>query len=381
MRVIGSTRDTVAPLASAHVRSWSVEEFGNSQATWDELVKRSDADPLFMSWGWQWRWWTHHAAVLAATLRLAAVYAGDRLIGIAPFYSRKVRVRKILQSRRLELIGIAWRDSLATFSDYPDILADTGFRSIVIDTVDEWLAAQPDWDELLLCCTKRTGVAAELAIGRLTRRAFVREVDPLSAWRVHLPGSFDEYVQGLSANVRRKLVNQRRKLAHPEIAYITGQDVRDALHRLWEFSATRWNGALPPAHIQNFHREIAASLAGTGELRLSCLYSDGAALSILYCAERAGTVYYLQSGFDAERAQGVSPGSLHLGYAIEAACTSKAHWFDLLAGRGRRRDYKRDLLTEEVPVANYHVVRGALKGALYRVYERLQGRAGALHTN
>ena len=48
--------------------------------------------------------------------------------------------------------------------------------------------------------------------------------------------------------------------------------------------------------------------------------------------------------------------------------------FDFLAGRGRHRDYKRDLLTHEVPVVSRQAVRGAVTGALYRAYERLQRR-------
>ncbi len=372
--------DAHAPAAAGRVRLWSVEEFGQSQAIWDDLLRRSDADPLFLSWQWQWRWWTHHAAALAATLRLVAVYADGRLIGIAPFYSRQVRVRRVLQSRRLELIGVAWREPAAAFSDYLDIVAEAGARSVVIAAIDEWLEREPFWEELLLCCTKRTGVAAELVRKGLARRTFVREVDPLSGWRIRLPRSFGDYLQTLSASARRKLFNQRRKLIDPEVGYATEGDVVETLQRLWRLSAPRWGGRVPPVHVQAFHHELATGLARTGELRLSWLNVDGRPLSILYCAERADTVYYLQSGFDPESGRGDSPGLLHLGYAIEAACKAEVRWFDLLAGRGRSRDYKRDLRTEEIPVVNYHVVRGSLRRALYGAYERFQGRRNASHT-
>src|SRR5690242_1599975 len=85
-------------------RSWSAEEFASSGQVWGELLAASDADPLFMSWDWQARWWRHHATALNLTLRLVAVYAGSQLVGLGPFYSHRVLVRGVLRAHRLELI-------------------------------------------------------------------------------------------------------------------------------------------------------------------------------------------------------------------------------------------------------------------------------------
>src|SRR5579871_3126849 len=144
-----------------HVRMWSRREFAASKAPWDELVARSDADPLFMSWDWQWRWWTHHAEALNATLRLVAVYGPDGLLGLAPFYLHTVVIRHVLHARRLELIGTAWRDPRATFSEYLDIIADRCHRGVVVAAIGQWLAAQPLWEDLALCCSRRGSVASQ----------------------------------------------------------------------------------------------------------------------------------------------------------------------------------------------------------------------------
>lgn len=363
-----------------HVRRWSVEEFAASQALWDELLTRSDADPLFMSWQWQWQWWGHHARVLEATLHVIGIYtAAGRLVGLAPFYSHRVRVRKLLRSTRLELIGVAWRDSRAAFSDYPDIIAAEGFRGAVLRAIEEWLAAERFWDELALCCVKRTGAAAQLAAQRLRRWTLVREVDALTGWCAALPASFEQYLSGLSPDIRRRLFNQRRKIPDLRMEYVPEGEVGDALERLSRLSSARWGGALPADHVGQFHRDMAAQFARTGELRLSRLIGMGETLSVLYCVQRQGAVYFLQSGFDAARSRGLSPGLLHFGYAIESACREGAQRFDFLAGRGRRRDYKRDLLADEVPVVTCQVVRGALQRALYGAYEYVQGYRSNSH--
>ena len=358
---------------SLRVRTWGSEEFAAAQPVWDDLLGRSVADPLFMSWDWQWRWWLHHAPALEATLQLAAVYAGDRLVGLAPFYSRAVITRRILRSRRLELIGIAWRDSRAMFSDYLDIIAASDCRDAVVEALDTWLEAQRFWDELALCCTKPEGVAAQLVTQRLRRWTYVREVDPMNGWCAQLPPAFSDYVQRLSPEVRRKLFNQRRKLADPRLEHVTGADIESTLQRLRQLSVERWGHGQPPAHVQEFLKDITVRLAHTGELQLSRLATAAGTLSILYNVQRGGTIYYLQSAFDPTRAQGLSPGYLHFGYAIEEACAAGARRFDFLAGRGRHRDYKGDLLAERVPIVSYHIVRGAVSRALYAAYERVAG--------
>jgi GNAT acetyltransferase-like protein len=358
------------------VRLWSAEEFAASKVPWEELVARSDADPLFMSWDWQWRWWIHHAEVLNATLRLVAVYSADRLVGLAPFYSHAVVVRHLLRTQRLELIGTAWRDPRATFSEYLDIIADRDHRAEVVAAIGRWLAAQPYWDDLALCCSRRDSVASQLVAEQLETWTHVREVDPLVGWRAHLPASFDDYVQALAPAVRRKLFNHRRKLTEPRLVYATAGDLMDSFRVLWSLSNLRW-GALPPAHVQNFQRDIATELARRGELRLSQLCAANGIRSVLYNVHKAGTVYYLQSAFDAATAHGLSPGYLHFGYAIEAACREGIRRFDFLAGRGRHRDYKQDFSTDGVPMVSYHVVRRAITRMLYVTYQLLSERKQA----
>ncbi len=253
----------------------------------DELVARSDADPLFMSWDWQWRWWTHHAEVLNATLSLIAVYGQDRLLGLAPFYSRAVVIRHLLHARRLELIGTAWRDPRASFSEYLDIIADRGHRGEVVAAIGQWLAAQPAWDDLALCCSRRGSVASQLVAEQLEQWTHVREVDPLVGRCVHLPAAFEHYVQALTPGVRRKLFNHRRKLAEPRLEYATAEDLADSFGTLWSLSSLRW-GVSPPAHVQKFQIDIATELARRGELRLTRLSAANGIRSVLYNVRKSG---------------------------------------------------------------------------------------------
>ncbi len=355
------------------VDAWSDAQFAASKPAWDDLLALSEADPLFMSWDWQWRWWTHHAGMLGAKLRVLAVYAGDELVALAPFYLHTVVVRRFSRVRRIELIGIAWRDARAFFSDYLDVIAARGWEPSVLEALAGWLEAEPEWDELVLCGIRSSGLACRFAGQELRRLAYVREVDPMRAWCAPLPARFEDYVAGLEAEVRRKLFNQRRKLKEPDIQYAQPGDIGEYLGQLASYSAKRWGGGAPAEDPQTaFLLGLGEALAARGELRLSRLVTAEGPRSILYAVRRNDTVYYVQSAFEPVGSRGVSLGYLHFGYAIEAACAEGAAQFDFLAGEGRHRDYKQDLRTEIVTIVSYHAVRGRLAGWLYSLYARIE---------
>jgi CelD/BcsL family acetyltransferase involved in cellulose biosynthesis len=349
------------------VRRWGEDEFAAAQDLWDELLARSDADPLFMSWAWQRCWWVHHGPALGAELQIAAVYSEDRLVGLAPFYRHRVVVRRLLRPWRLELLGTAWRNSEAAFSDYLDVLADRAARERVLQALTEWLEAE-QWDEIALCCLRRGGTADVLAAAYLPRIAGVREVDPLSGWRAPLPARFDDYLRRLSPEVRRKVFNQRRKLDQPRLEYAPEADVDGFLDQLWVFSAVRWGGGAPRPEFQGFYRDFARYAAQAGQLRLSRMETAQGPLSVMFNIRSWNCVYYLQSGFDLRKSDGISPGYLHFGYALEDACKEGAQYFDFLGGSGQNRDYKRDLLTENVALVTYHAARSVSLRSLHGAY-------------
>ena len=355
-----------------HVRRWGEDEFAAAQDIWDALLKRSDADPLFMCWAWQRRWWVHHGPVLGAELTIAAIYSEDRLVGLAPFYRHRVVVRRLLRLWRLELIGTAWRNPEAAFSDYLDVLADRAERESVLEALAEWLETE-EWDELALCCLRRGGDADTLSTTYLPRIAGVREVDSLTGWRAPLPARFDDYVQRLRPEVRRKTINQRRKLDRPSMEYALEADIEGFLDQLWAFSAVRWSERAPRPEFQGFYRDFAKYAAETGQLRLSRVKTDRGSLSVMFNIRSENCIYYLQSGFDLLKSEGISPGYLHFGYALEDACKEGAQYFDFLGGSGQNRDYKRDLLTENVALVTYHAARGPVLRTLYGAYRHWLG--------
>jgi CelD/BcsL family acetyltransferase involved in cellulose biosynthesis len=348
------------------VRFWNAEEFAASRDAWQRLVADADVDPLFMSWDWQHCWWTHHAAYLGAKLHLLGLYTeGGELVGIAPFYAHEV-LHRGLRIRRMELLGLAWRDDATAFSEYLDVIARRGYADAVLACVARWLRSEPHWHDLALPYLKPGSLALRLAREHLTGIAEVREVDELAGYNVNLPASFAEYTRRLKSGVRRKLLHQRGKLGEIGVVQVAAHEVGGTLGLLRELGAQRWGDKGERLH--RFNMDFAAWQAEAGGLRLTKLTSAGRTLSIMYDVRIGNTEYYLQSAFDPAASHGLSLGYQHIGYVLERACQEGIVRFDFLAGKGRHRDYKRDLAQECSTLVCCHVIRSGWLRALYRAH-------------
>jgi len=362
-------------MPALRVRAWTRDEFFAGREPWQALLARSQADPLFMSWDWQCGWWRHHEARLRAGLCVLGIYSDDgELQGLAPFYRHLCRHRGLFRAQRLELLGNAWRHDTAVFSEYLDVLADARPRTAVCEALREWLRANREWDELVLANLRPGSVAAQLARA-CEGFARARQVESPTGWSVTLPGSFEEFAAGLSSNTRRRAVHQRHKLADAVCVPIGAGEYSASLARLEALVEQRW-GRAPAAEIRTrFHDEVVGRLGDA--VRLTELRSGTECISVLLNLRAGDSEYYLLSGFDPRFAQGVSPGYLHLGYAIEAACGAGVRHFDFLAGRGLHRDYKADFGAQATPLQSVHLVRKPSLRVLFRLADLLFPGRGA----
>ena len=360
-------------MSAVTLSRWTEGQFAAGRDAWQGLLETSGADALFMGWDWQWRWWMHHRELLGADLVVfAAADSNGALVGLLPFYAQRTRARGFIPIRRLQLLGGAWRDSQPAFSEYLDFIVSPPHVPAVLDALAATLLGPEQWDELLLPHVLPDSLAARFAVERLGKKATVRSVDPMTAHRLQLADGFQAYVRGLSSGTRRRLLNQRQKgVAEPALAG-DPETVDQALQTLRSFKQTRWQSGPHSQAFLAFHRDFAAAMAKLGALRLTCLEIGGRTASVLYDVRVGSTEYYLESGFDPALARGITPGYLHLGYAIEKACADGLQHFDLLGGAGRHRDYKRDLCPADTTLFCYQVIRNPLLRTLYFAHRLLE---------
>lgn len=83
-----------------------IERFKKLHNEWNELLKKSNSDQLFMSWEWMYSWWNMFAINNCMDLKLLlAITNANELVGIAPVYNSVSKSKGILKTRRLEFIG------------------------------------------------------------------------------------------------------------------------------------------------------------------------------------------------------------------------------------------------------------------------------------
>src|SRR5947209_5356132 len=86
------------------------EELERLRPGWDELASRVGRP--FMLSGWLLAWWRHLRAP-TARLRTVAVFDGDALVGIAPFFVRDAGARWLAEHRMLGIGAFSGLEPLA----------------------------------------------------------------------------------------------------------------------------------------------------------------------------------------------------------------------------------------------------------------------------
>jgi CelD/BcsL family acetyltransferase involved in cellulose biosynthesis len=359
--------------AAYEVRCWSEQQWLAAARECNELLASSTADPLFSSWDWQTLWWQHFGREVADDLRIYAFYEAGRLVGLAPFYLSRQRRKGVLACRSLQLIGSHWRDPHALISECLGLIAHRSHVPALYRECARQLWARDDWNELVIACT-RDAAAWRAAFDGLagSERGYAREVDATSSYQADLANGFRAYLDSLGGSTRRALWNLRHRLAAQGAAYAVSDvgDIEAAFAELNRLHRLRWGSPVFEGQRLAFHLQLAQRLAAAGKLRLAQTRSGARAIAVSYDIRIAELQYNVQLGFDAGVDARVSPGLLHLGFAMEEAAQSGVATYDFLAGGGQRSNYKANLAQRTTALASLQFLRGSLLSTLYRWHDR-----------
>ena len=367
--------ETDAPLT---VRRWAIADWLGSEAAWAQLLARSEADALFLSWDWLTLWWDCFAGALSAAPEILAFYRGGDLVGVAPFYRRRVVRARVVPAISLQLIGVSWRDPGPMLSEYLDIVAITAEADAVRHACARALLEERAWSESVIGFTAAgmqwCDVFTRAAEGE---RHYVRDLDRLVSYQADLSGGFEGYLRSLGQSTRRSVWNLRRRLARQgnvSFELLASGDIDGGFSDLNRLHRLRWQQPAFAGAKVEFHTRLAHRLAGRGELALSRLRVGGEVVSVLYDIRKGTRQYNISMGFDPSFGDRLSLGLMHLGYSMEAAAGDGVSTYDFLAGSGQRTDYKRHLSQARRNVSCVQVLRGHLLPSLYRWHDHRSRR-------
>ncbi len=348
---------------------WDETIFQKAGEAWQDLLSNSDSDPLFLSWHWAQTWWKIFRRN-GDSLRLLAVYDSDKLVGIAPLYLHRGHdLKGWLAVRRLELLGCRTGDHGGLRSEYLGFILHRDYAIEALQHLLEELRGLSDWQEARFQDIPQQNILA----AKLSTLGMLREVTQQKAYSINTRGRFADYLAQLGRNSRLSLYNRRKrleKLGRVQLKGVEAEEIDRLVDALNDFDRRRFghDSTMNKQARRQIH-SLQKTMPGLSVTKhSSLLYLDDQLLSVIINFHHGCRVYNMQLGFRENFHRKISLGTLHLGYAIEAAFEDpEVDCFDFLLGEGKNSDYKRHFATDSVTASSWQVIRSPLLKLLYRV--------------
>ena len=292
---------------------------------WDRLFRLDDLATPFNSSAWGRAWLEHWDR--GGEPWLMRVRDGDRVAGIAPFALRRVR--------GVRLLGTVGKEP----GDYWDVIAAPADRERVGLAVGAELARRRDhWDAGIISCLQpdsRTPECLEAAGLRVLRRPHVRSP------ALHLPPTFEEYLQSLPRSRRGNLRRHLRRLDRGEVTIREITDaaqVPTAMSRWRELRARQWRASgerMTPLHAgDTFHRFMVEAVTALLDQRLTALWElvhDGRVSGVYVNFADARTFYWYLGGFDPDLSR-LGLGKIAIAASLRTSIEAGRRLYDFTRG-------------------------------------------------
>jgi CelD/BcsL family acetyltransferase involved in cellulose biosynthesis len=324
--------------------------FEELAADWNELVRRSMTNTPFQDLDYQRAWW-HHLQPTGGSLHTLAAYDNEQLVAIAAFFL---------------LDGLLYFNGCVEETDYLDLITPAEQAEAAWTAVFDHLCTGdqfPQWRGFDLCNVPAASPSRTLLPRLAEERGFsfaesVHEVCPV----IHLPDSFDSYLDGLDSKQRRELQRKLRRADGIGVEIHTvspdedlSQAVDDFL-QLLQKSTPEKSDWLNEGRRAVFH-ETAQAAQTAGTLQLMFAEVNGQKGAGLFNFDYNGRIWVYNSGLDPSAFSKLSLGWVLTGKAIEWAIENGRKEFDFLRGD---ENYKYQFGAENTTIYRLRVMKDDL---------------------
>lgn len=277
------------------------EVFAGMRDKWNQLLKKSSADTIFLTWEWCWSWWKNFKQPNQA-LYIIEITEGEELIGIAPFYISTIPYLNTI-IRRIDFISFGTVDA-----EYLDFIIVKEKEQQVIHAIFDYLNTRPDdWNFMYLGEIPENSVS----IPFLTEQAASRKLSIRSRRHdcayVPLPDSYDAYINSMGYNFRKKLRHFTKRLEKGHtvefVQTLSPDSLQEDLESLFRLHQKHWQsehfeGSFINQPRKGFYHDMARLFMENDWLRLYSLRVDGQYTAHQYAFEYNNKIFALQDGYD-----------------------------------------------------------------------------------
>ena len=324
--------------------------FFELRGAWNALVEKSGQTP-YQTHEWASCWWRIFGKKPNQQLCCLVMNAGDRIIGIAPFYRQEISLAGIHGQTRMGFIGEgrAYHTSFGMFfddgpSDYLDILVDPEFEQPVCDQIAEYLSARIEGGIAIhLVSVPEQSVVRRILVRKLQDRGVIVRADQADVCPfLSLPVSLNGYISSLNASVRRRMTQALRAGTDEGMFALsestTPTEFHHALDSIIDLHQRRWNkmgfpGLFADDRFTAFQHAIVDSFSANGWLWCRSASTESGTIASRLAFRFGDTLYDYLSGFDdAAPAAKRRPGLALLLAMISAGIDGKFRRVDFLRG-------------------------------------------------
>ena len=362
------------PTEPLFIETWDEETFRNSRSEWDDLLKRSSCDQLFLSWEWLFPWWETFSDRDSMQLYiLAARNAAGTLIGVAPLYIHEIKVKGLISSRILQFIGNCWRGRSTMRTELMEFIMDDSCSQFAAMQFYKSIFKDKKWDELTLSnllVNSDTYNFLENIIRK--NNYYIRKPEFYFSYYVSNINSYKDYLAKLGKNTRLKLHNRRKILENIEgTSYIPNNNrtIKENFELLNAFHLKRWGKPAFENEFLRYNLNISELFNQKNALKFSEIKSNGEPISLQYNFHINNKIYNIQSGYQENYHKKLALGYLHFGYEIEDIFNKNIKYYDFLAGDGKNTNYKASLTTQKTELINIQIIRNKKLQIVYQLYD------------
>lgn len=275
----------------------SFEQVAELGADWNDLLRGSRDDQIFLTLEWLATWWKYYGD--HRELILLAAKEDSKVLAVAPFMASTYNIFGI-KLRKIEFVA-------TPTSDYHSLILTDKASMCVRMFLDYISQYSKKWDCVELDDIPENSETANLLRTmkekplRLNER--VANICPF----VRLPNTFEEYFQLLSANTRRNLKRWDKKLKRDHRVefevYNQVGSVKQAMNTFFELHQKRcqmkgYAGLFADKTFRDFHLEVAENFARKGWLFLCFLIVDDKPAAAQYAFLYKQKTWAYLTGFD-----------------------------------------------------------------------------------
>ena len=301
-----------------------VEDFNSLKKTWNELLKESSNDTIFLTWEWQF----FYFEAFGGDLFIVLIFEEEELIGILPF----IRIRKIF-FHIIKFNGVP-------DSDYLDFIIKRGFEESVLDYFfNQFLIINTN-----ISIIELYSINEKSPLYSITNKIIANNYSLFCSEKIcsyiPLPKTWDILWENFTSKQRYNLKSREDKLLKNFIVEVGVVENSDELKEMMKnfinlhqhkMTSIKRSGSFARKPFQNFHKKIAHHFLKKGFLKLYYLKINKkpVALRYLFCYKNKFLDYL--SGFDLGYKK-YSIGLLLLKQAIKDAIELGMSEFDFLRG-------------------------------------------------